>query len=157
MSFRLAYIRRDDARDFVRLHHRHHRPPRGAVICLGCWEDGRLVGVAFLGRPSSPELQKQGVWECTRVATDGTEHANSALYGYVRRVHQLLAGGGSRLITYTLPEEGGASLRGAGWICEGEAGGGDWGTRARRTGQGRLFDAGPQAPTGIKLRWRAEP
>jgi len=36
-----------------------------------------------------------------------------------------------RLITYTLPEEGGASLRGAGWILVGERGGGNWNVKSR--------------------------
>jgi hypothetical protein len=34
--------------------------------------------------------------------------------------------GYKRLITYTLPEEGGTSLRAAGWKCLGECGGGRW-------------------------------
>ena len=36
-----------------------------------------------------------------------------------------------RLITYTLPQEGGASLRGAGMRLLGEAGGGNWNTPSR--------------------------
>ena len=54
---------------------------------------------------------------------------------------------GTRLVTYTLPEEGGASLRGAGWRCIGEAGGGSW----SRTARPRV-DA---HPTQRKLRWEA--
>lgn len=155
MSLRCAYIGRDDARAFVRVHHRHHRPPVGAILHLGCWLDGRLVGVAFLGRPSSIEEQKRGAWEVTRVATDGTRDACSKLYGYARRVHQLLTGGGGRLITYTLPEEGGASLRGAGWIEEATVHGRDWADAPRRRQQGKLFDRGALHPTTDKLRWRA--
>lgn len=50
-----------------------------------------------------------------------------------------------RLVTYTLPAEGGASLRGAGWTCLGRAGGGSWFRRAR-----------PRVdthPTQVKMRW----
>lgn len=36
-----------------------------------------------------------------------------------------------RLITYTLPSEGGASLRGAGFRLLGETGGGQWSRRSR--------------------------
>jgi len=155
VRFRLAYIGRDDAREFVRAHHRHHVPPQGAILHLGAWEGKRLVGVAFLGRPVSRVEQEAGAWELTRLATDGTEHACSALYGYARRVVQLLAPG-VRLITYTLPEEGGASLRGAGWKPEATVQGRDWARCARRREQGKLFDRGPMAPTSDKLRWVAQ-
>ena len=39
--------------------------------------------------------------------------------------------GYKRLVTYTLLEEGGASLRGAGWRCIGEACGGNWNVTSR--------------------------
>lgn len=150
-----AYIGRDDARTFIRAHHRHHPAPQGAILYLGCWLGEQLVGVAVLGRPVSRVEQAAGAWELTRLATDGTEHACSKLYGYARRVHQLLAGKGSRLITYTLPEEGGASLRGAGWALDGVAKGRDWAACSRRQEQRKLFDRGPLAPTVDKLRWVA--
>lgn len=154
MSLRCSYIGRDEARAFVRTHHRHHPPPQGAILHLGCWSGNELVGVAFLGRPVSRMEQAGGAWELTRLATDGTRNACSALYGYARRVVQLLAPG-ARLITYTLPEEGGASLRGAGWVEDGRVQGRDWAACARRESQPKLFDAGPQHPTTDKLRWRA--
>ena len=77
------------------------------------------------------------------MATDGTKNACSALYGAAWRVTRGL--GYRRLITYTLPEEGGASLRGAGWKCVGEAGGGSWNCKNR-----------PRVdlhPTQIKMKW----
>jgi hypothetical protein len=46
------------------------------------------------------------------------------LYGAARRI--AFAMGYTKIVTYTLPEEGGASLRAAGWKNEGEAGGGSW-------------------------------
>ena len=42
-----------------------------------------------------------------------------------------MAMGYRKLITYTLPEEGGASLRGAGFKCIGKAGGGSWSVPSR--------------------------
>lgn len=155
---RCAYIRRDDARAFVRAHHRHHRPPEGAVLHLGCWNGLDLVGVAFLGRPVSRVEQEAGAWEVTRVATlspeQGGRNAGSALYSYARRIVQLLDPD-ARLLTYTLPEESGASLRGAGWREDGAVKGRDWAACSRRQQQGRLFDAGAQHPTCDKLRWVA--
>ena len=51
-----------------------------------------------------------------------------------------------KVITYTLPEESGASLRAVGWARLGVAGGGSWHRAARpRTGTG---------PTQEKIRWR---
>lgn len=152
--FRHGWISRDDARAFVRQHHRHHPPPQGQILTVGCWEGDRLCGVGFIGRPASRELQRQGYWEVSRIATDGTEHACSALYGYCRRVIQLLAPG-APIDTYTLPEEGGASLRGAGWVEEATVRGRDWADCGRREAQGVLFDAGAQHPTVDKIRWRA--
>jgi hypothetical protein len=39
--------------------------------------------------------------------------------------------GMGQLVTYTLPEESGASLRGAGWVEDGQTAGGEW-TRSSR-------------------------
>jgi hypothetical protein len=81
--------------------------------------------------------------EVNRVATDGCPNACSALYGACRRVAKEM--GFRRILTYTLPEEGGASLRGAGWACAGEAGGRSWDKPGRRRVD--------KAPTCPKIRW----
>lgn len=59
--------------------------------------------------------------EVSRLATDGTRNACSILYAAAARACDAM--GFDSIQTYTLPEEGGASLRAAGWTCEGEAGG----------------------------------
>lgn len=51
--------------------------------------------------------------EVTRCATDGTKNACSFLYGLATDVARAL--GFVAIITYTLKEEGGASLRALGW------------------------------------------
>jgi hypothetical protein len=56
--------------------------------------------------------------EVTRVATDGTKNACSALYGAAWRAAKAL--GYHRLVTYTQEGESGASLRGAGWKVIGQ-------------------------------------
>jgi len=56
-----------------------------------------------------------------------------------------LAMGYQRLITYTLPEEGGASLRASGFALIGQAGGGSW----SRPSRPRV----DLAPLQQKLRW----
>ncbi len=67
------------------------------------------------------------------------------LYGACWRAARAL--GWRKLITYTLEEEGGASLRGAGWKCIGQAGGGSWSRKTRPRVD--------QHPTQVKLRWEA--
>lgn len=142
---RLVPITLREACAFVEQYHRHHRPPRGGILALACADGDRLVGVAILGRPVARELQDGLTAEVTRLATDGTRNACSLLYGAAWRVARAL--GYRRLVTYTLPEEGGSSLRGAGWRCLGTAGGGSW-SRAERP---RV----DMHPTQRKLRWEA--
>lgn len=60
--------------------------------------------------------------------------------------------GYARIVTYTLPEEGGASLRGAGYRFDGEAGGPGamWSTRPNRAAESIGDDL-----IGGKWRWVA--
>lgn len=134
------------ARRVVRAIHRHHKPPIGHRFSLAAVdESGRVRGVAVVGRPVARLAgPPDEVVEVLRVATDGTPNACSALLGAAARAAKAL--GYLRIQTYTLPAEGGASLRGSGWTCEGEAGGGQW----RHTdGKPRRTDQ----PNGVKLRW----
>jgi hypothetical protein len=133
------------ANAYVRAHHRHHGPSRGCIFCLGCALAGAIVGVAIVGRPKARMLQDGWTAEVTRTCTDGTPHACSMLYAAAWRAARAI--GYRRLVTYTLPEEGGTSLRAAGWRCLGEAGGGSW-DRAERP---RI----DEHPTQVKIRWEA--
>ena len=135
-----------DARAFVAQHHRHHKPPPSGLFAVGVADEGRIVGVAIVGRPVARMLQDGWTAEITRVATDGSKNACSMLYAACRRA--ALALGWRRLVTYTLPEEGGASLRAAGWRVVAErTGGGSW-SRERRP---RV----DKHPTQQKIRWEA--
>jgi len=128
---------------FVKEHHRHHKAPRGCLFCVAVNDGERVRGVAIVGRPVSRMLQDNYTAEVTRVATDGAWNACSMLYGAAWRACRAL--GYRRLVTYTLPEEGGGSLRGAGFTMIGEAGGGSW----NRKGRPRV----DLHPTQQKLRW----
>lgn len=122
---KLTPITHKNAKTYVREHHRHLKPPAGAVFVLAVSdEDGTVRGVALVGRPVARMLDDGLTLEVTRVATDGARNACSMLYGAARRI--AFAMGYTKIVTYTLPEEGGASLRAAGWKNEGEAGGGSW-------------------------------
>lgn len=134
------------ANAFVEQHHRHHKPARGCIFCVSVWLDDELRGVAIVGRPLARMLQDGLTCEVLRVCTDGTRNACSKLYATVAKAARSL--GYERVITYTLPEEGGASLRAAGWTLEADwAGGGTW----SRDGRERADDH----PTQPKLRWAA--
>src|SRR5690606_24256079 len=118
-----------EANAYVDRHHRHHKPVRGCIACVAVCNGETVVGVAIVGRPVARGLQDGWTAEVTRCCTDGTRNAPSMLYGAAWRAVRAL--GYRRLVTYTLPEEGGASLRAAGWRCIGAAGGGSWSCPSR--------------------------
>jgi len=118
-----------EANAFVQLRHRHHKPVVGCKFCLAVSENGQVVGVALVGRPVSRRLDNGWTLEVNRLCTDGTKNACSMLYGAAWRVAKNL--GYKRLITYTLPSEGGSSLRASNWRLLGLAGGGNWNNASR--------------------------
>lgn len=137
-----------EACEFVRRHHRHHRPPQGGLFAIGAARVGEDVpcAVAIVGRPVSRHLDDGWTAEITRLATDGEKNACSILYAAAWRAARAM--GYRRLITYTLHEEGGASLRAVGaFRLIGEAGGGTW----SRRGRPRV----DKHPTQKKLLWQA--
>lgn len=127
---RIVPMNLDEANAFVERHHRHHAPMPGCKFCLAIADDSDAVrGVIIVGRPVSRMLDDGWTLEVNRCCTDGTDNGCSMLYGAARRAAYAL--GYHKLITYTLPEEGGSSLRGAGWKLIGERGGGKWSRRDR--------------------------
>ena len=115
--------------DFVRLFHRNHKPVVGHKFSVAVEHDGVMCGVAIVGRPVSRHLDDGVTLEVTRVCTTGEKNACSMLYGAAWRAAKAL--GYRKIVTYTLPEEGGASLRAANWEFAGEAGGGNWNCDSR--------------------------
>ena len=144
---RLCPVDLDEANEFVARLHRHHPPVVGHKFSLGALDMHGVVGVAIIGRPVSRMRDDGTTLEVTRLCTNGTKNACSFLYGAAARAAFAL--GYLRIGTYTLPDEGGASLRGAGWKLIGERGGGSW----SRENRPRI----DTAPTQGKLLWeRAE-
>lgn len=132
-----------EANEFVRRHHRHHKPCLSHKFSVAVEENGVIVGVAIVGRPVSRMADNGWTLEVNRCCTDGARNACSSLYSAAWRAARAL--GYKKLITYTLASEGGASLRGAGWKVIGEAGGGSW----SRVNRPRV----DMHPTEVKLRW----
>lgn len=137
------------ANAFVQEHHRHHRPVQGAkfalAVTLGCGD--RVCGVTIVGRPVARHLDDGWTLEVTRLCTDGAPNACSKLYGAAWKAAKAL--GYTRLITYTLPEEGGASLCAAGWRLVGMRGGGAWSRPSRPRADT------PEHLCGPKCLWHA--
>lgn len=147
-TLRIAPISLRAANDYVARAHRHHGPVRGHKLSVSVVDEGGEVrGVAILGRPVARHLDGQGYIEVVRVATDGTSNACSMLYGAARRVAREMGYQPSQIITYTLAEESGVSLRAAGWHVDAETRGGSW----DRPGRARA----DKHPTGQKIRWSA--
>jgi hypothetical protein len=121
MKLEVAPITIKEANAFVKNFHRHNKPVKiGYRFALGAMYEAELVGVAIVGRPVARMLDDGLTAEVNRVCV--VDHAPkntcSFLYGRCWRVWQQM--GGKRMITYTLQEESGSSLRGAGWKIMGE-------------------------------------
>lgn len=158
MSLRVIPVSLDTANDFVRRLHRHNGVLPGAKFAIGIEAETRLldgppwklVGVAIVGNPSAPALQNGLLIEIRRVCTDGTRNACSMLYAACRKAARAMGHG--PVITYTLPSEGGASLRAAGFILDKTDAGGPSKAWANRPGRAVLPIEDDLV--GGKLRWR---
>ena len=143
---RVTPIELSEANAFVSKFHRHHKPVVGHKFSIAVSNDV-VCGVAIVGRPVSRHLDNGLTLEVNRCCTDGTRNACSMLYSAAWKAAKAL--GYMRLITYTLPEEGGASLRGAGWTLVGLRGGGNWNVKSRpRIGTAEIL-------SGQKHLWEA--
>lgn len=111
-----------EARRLVKQWHRHLPDIQGGLFAAKVTVNSIPVGVAVAGNPAR-------VWQGTgrilisRVATDETKMASGKLYGAMCRAAEAL--GYREAWTYSLPEESGASLRGAGFIEMGLSDGGE--------------------------------
>ncbi|OYZ15606.1 MAG: hypothetical protein B7Y35_05940 [Sphingomonadales bacterium 28-64-96] len=145
MKLSAAPISFDDARAFVRQHHRHLTPPQGHKFSIAAMAGDKLVGVVIVGRPVARRRDDGLTLEVTRLCTDGTANACSFLYGAARRAAFAL--GYRRIGTYILKREPGTSLAAAGWKLIGETPGKSWSVPSRPR-----IDAHPIEP---KMLWES--
>lgn len=132
MSLHVRPLDLATANELVSRWHRHHKPCVGHRFSIGVYDElGECHGAAIVGRPVARVLDEDRIAEVSRLVTDGTRNACSCLYGAAARAAAAL--GFEEIRTYTLPEEGGASLRGAGWVLDGETegDGSKWANRGR--------------------------
>jgi hypothetical protein len=143
-----------EACDFVERHHRHlgRTPNDGGKFAIGLVIGDELIGAAVVGRPTSrmlQEIQGPGTAELLRncVSSAAPRNACSRLEARCKRIWQLM--GGTRLVTYNLASESGASLRAVGFAPECEVKARSWNTPSR-----------PRAARAIededKVRWSVD-
>lgn len=149
----LVPVTRDQARLFVNEEHRHNIAPQAmsVIFQVGVAEEGDLVGVAIGGRPAARALCDGMTLEVLRTCTRGAKNANSMLYGACARAAKAL--GYLRLVTYTLADEPGSSLKAAGWVRDADLPERPtWDTPSRHRVQTDLF-GDERRPSGPKTRW----
>ncbi len=117
------------ANEYVDRLHRHHNSVHRDKFRVGATKGGKLVGVVQVGRPVSRMLDDGKTLEVVRLCCDGTKDVCSFLYSKAARIAKEL--GYSRIITYILESESGASLKASGWKFDGTTSGGHW-SRPRR-------------------------
>jgi len=139
-----------EANEFVASFHRHNKPVAGARFSVGVSDGNALVGVAIVSRPVARKLQDGTTSEVTRCCVIDTAPKGACSFLYAACWRAWRAMGGTKMITYTLATESGASMRGAGWKVVAELKPnkpGMWQTRIGRDWQPVVGQA--------KLRWEA--
>ncbi|MFX3639866.1 MAG: XF1762 family protein [Candidatus Pristimantibacillus sp.] len=120
-----------EACTFVNEHHRHHVAPQGMKFSIALSNGQKLIGVLIAGRPVSRHRDNGRTLEVTRLCVNRAyKHTCSQLYATARRIAREL--GYQQIITYTLEEESGASLRAAGFQLTGINQGGSWDCSSRK-------------------------
>lgn len=146
-----------EANAFVERLHRHHAAVHRDKFRVGAMdENGQLCGVIQLARPVSRNLDDGKTIEVVRCCTDGTRNACSFLYSRAARIAKEM--GYTKIITYILESEDGASLKASGWMCEAlDVGGGSWDRPGRSRelveSQLSLFEVKPKYSIEKKQRW----
>jgi len=135
VSLKLRPISIKRAQAFVFEHHRHLKKIQGAMWAVSVWTGEELRGVAMVGHAA--RMLGLETLSVLRVAViEGTPNACSMLLGACARVAKAM--GAENLVTYTLEQEPGTSLRAAGWVFGGMTSGGEH-SRKSRPRQAALF------------------
>jgi hypothetical protein len=134
------------ANEFISAYHRHNKPVAGHKFSIGLFDDkNKLVGVAICGRPVARMLDNGLTLEVLRVCTDGTtRNANSMLYSRVKKIAQVM--GYKKVLTYTLTEESGASLKAVGAQKDGIVKPREWSREKRKRETQNIYKK-------EKIRW----
>ena len=132
------------ANEFVLANHRHNKPVAGHKFSIGLFDNDKLIGVAICGRPVARMADDGLTLEVLRVCTDGTRNANSMLYSRVKKIAQVM--GYKKVLTYTLTEESGSSLRAVGAQKDGIVKPREWSREKRKRETQKVYGK-------EKVRW----
>jgi len=156
--YQIVPVDKTKARQFITEFHRHNEAPSAMQVsfAVGLEADGELVGVMTAGRPVARMLGDGFTLEVNRTCVrDFHRNANSRLYGACARAAKAL--GYRRLVTYTLQEESGVSLKASGWTCAADIGVRSWADDndpAKRPRQdATLWGERKNAANVAKYRW----
>lgn len=123
-------ITRADAKEFIRKHHRHNKPPVCDLFRVALEYDEQIIAVAIVGRPVARALCDGLTCEVVRLCVlDGYQNACSLLYAKCARIAKEF--GYAKIITYTLVTEPGTSLRAVGWTHTAQVKGRQWNCPSR--------------------------
>lgn len=137
-----------DALNFVRQNHRHCTAPQGHKYSIGIKASGTLIGVVIASTPKARALDDGRTLELNRICCDPAyRNAVSMVCGAAIRAAKAM--GYHRIVTYTLPQESGSSMRAIGFQQDGI-------TSVRPTGwncRSRPRFLLEKYPYGEKIRW----
>lgn len=138
------------ANEFVAEHHRHSKPVarNGGRFAISLWEND-LEGVIIVGNPIARMLMDGETAEVLRCCVKPSAPANACSKLYAAAWNAWKAMGGKKMITYTLKEESGSSLKGAGWRKVAETKPHQWTTPTRIRNIQEIYNK-------PKYRWEVE-
>lgn len=114
MQYELQPIELKEAQRFVNEYHRHNVAPHRDKFRIAINDGEKIVGVVMVGRPIARHTDDGWTLLVLRCCVlDDHKNACSKLYAAAWRATRAM--GYKRLITYTLLEEAGTSLKAAGW------------------------------------------
>ncbi len=133
-----------DAKEFINMNHRHHVSPQGHKFSIALYDGDLIVGVIIAGRPVSRHSDDGLTLEVTRCCVkEAYKNGVSKLYAAV--CHVAKAMGYKQVITYTLIEEPGVSMKASNFELSKTTNGGSWNSASRKRTD--------KHPTGKKYLW----
>lgn len=144
---------RDEIFADINKHHEHHAAPTSWKFGLAVYNGQAKVAVLVVGRPVSRLLARAEpqTLEVTRgcsLPVHSDLRANAMSKAYAAAAKTARRAGATKLITYTLEEESGHSLRASGWTPTRVGKGGSWSRKKRQRSE-----CSKGATTGRKVRW----
>ena len=130
-----------DAARFVAQHHVHCGPPLMHRFSFGVWNGPWvLMGVVIVGNPVARALMGRNLVEATRVCVR-RDTEPMLRDGCCSKLYSAAAQGAERagyckIITYLRADEGGASIKAAGWVPEADVPGRGWHSARRQRSNG---------------------